>query len=196
MDDYREFDDELLDREQILWSGQPDPTILFTGADIFLVPFSLMWGGFAFFWEYMALTSVANAGGAPSLIFPLFGIPFVLMGAYFIVGRFIYKAWRKRNTYYAVTNQRVLILTKGVSREVQAAFINAVPSLNKAVRANGSGTVRFGNSSPIVSMYGNTGMDFFGSFYGKDVPTFYDIPEADTVYSLVSDLRKKSVSPS
>lgn len=41
----------------------------------------------------------------------------------------------------------------------------------------------------MASMYGNTGMDFFGSFGGVDILTFYDIKDADKVYELVSELR-------
>ena len=166
-----EFQSELLRDEQMLWTGQPDPNIIFTGSDIFLVPFSLLWGGFAIFWEFMASTGVANAQAkqaqGPVWVFPLFGIPFVVIGLYFIFGRFIYKAWRKRRTYYAVTNKRVIVLTKGIGRDIQAAFINTLPAVNKSIRSNGKGTVRFGNSSPMVSMYGNTGMNFFGSFYSR-----------------------------
>ena len=191
----QKFEDDLLKDEQVLWAGQPDPKVIFTGADIFLVPFSLLWGGFAIFWEFMASTGVANAQikqhQGPIWFFPLFGIPFVLMGLYFIFGRFIYKAWRKRNTYYAVTNKRVIVLTKGMGRDIQAAFINTLPSVNKSIRSNGNGTIRFGNSSPMVSMYGNSGMDFFGSFYGKDILTFYDLSEANKVYDLVTRLRQQ-----
>lgn len=38
-------------------------------------------------------------------------------------------------------------------------------------------------------MYGNSGMDFFCSSYGKDVPTFYDIEEIEQVYRLINELR-------
>ena len=37
-----EFKQDLLKGEKILWAGQPDPDILFSNADIFLVPFSLL----------------------------------------------------------------------------------------------------------------------------------------------------------
>ena len=50
------LNDELLKDEQILWSGQPETSVVFTNADIF-VPFSLLWGGFAVFWELMALST-------------------------------------------------------------------------------------------------------------------------------------------
>lgn len=34
------FQEDLLKDEKILWTGQPETTVLFTGADVFLVPFS------------------------------------------------------------------------------------------------------------------------------------------------------------
>jgi len=40
---YEVFKEELLKDEKILWSGQPETSVLFTSADIFLVPFSLLW---------------------------------------------------------------------------------------------------------------------------------------------------------
>lgn len=179
------FKNELLSNEKILWSGQPERKVLFSSFDIFLVPFSLLWGGFAFFWE----TAVLTSGGPP--FFMLFGIPFVLIGLYFIAGRFIYKSYRKKKTYYAITNKRVLVLTEFPSRNLQAAFINTIPTINKSIGNDGIGTIKFGNSNFIASLYGNTGMEFFGSFYGQDAPAFYDISNANKVYELVSQLREE-----
>ncbi|WP_146031840.1 hypothetical protein [Arthrobacter sp. AFG7.2] len=46
----------LREGERLLWAGQPDPKVSFTGADAFLVPFSILWG-FAIFWEFKAATT-------------------------------------------------------------------------------------------------------------------------------------------
>lgn len=178
------FKDELLKYEEVLWCGQPDSSVIFTGSDIFLVPFSISWGGFAIFWEISTITL-----GAP-FFFGLFGIPFVLIGLYFIFGRFIYKGIKKKHTYYAITNRRVLILTNLSNKNVDAEFITQIPCINKRVRSDGKGTIKFGNSFFFKGMYSNTGMDFFGAGYGKDVPTFYDIDDIDSVYRLVNELRQ------
>lgn len=181
------FRDELLPGESVLWAGQPSTKVIFTKSDIFLVPFSLLWGGFAIFWELSVLRIAIDPRNyeGPPAFFLLFGAFFVLVGLYFIFGRFIYKNWSKKHTYYAVTNQRVLVGTRGGGTQVQAAFIDAIPSISKSVRTDGIGTLVFG-----VGMYQNTGMEFFGANYGTIVPAFYDVPDAQRVYELVNGQRK------
>ena len=193
------FTNELTKEEKLLWSGQPDPSIIFSKADIFLVPFSILWGGFAIVWEFLAMIAVFTQTNHSTdkmaiLIFPLFGIPFVLIGLYFMVGRFIVKKLRKQKTFYAVTNKRVLIITKFFGENLQAEYINSLPSINKSIRPNGFGTITFGNASLMDSLYGNTGMEFFISFYSKTSPAFYDIKDANAVYDIVKDVKNKQTT--
>lgn len=183
------FQKELLQGERILWIGQPDPSVRFAKADAFLIPFSILWGGFALFWEGAALTAVGASKDPAALIFPLFGIPFVVIGLYFIFGRFWYKAKKKKRTYYAVTDKRVLVLSDFFSRHFEAAFINSIPVINKSVKTSGTGTIIFGNTNFFATMYGNTGMDFFASYYGVSAPAFYDIKDVESVYQQVNNLR-------
>ena len=75
---------ELESGERLLWSGRPSSRWLYP-QDAVLIPFSVMWGGFAIFWEASALS---NSGARGSVIFPLWGIPFVAMGLYMVIGRF------------------------------------------------------------------------------------------------------------
>lgn len=180
-----QFQEDLFKDERVLWTGQPETSVHLTRADVFLIPFSLLWGGFALFWEISVI-----AWGAP-LIFPFVGGLFVLMGLYMIFGRFIYKYWKKKKTYYAVTNKRILILTKLWGRNFQTTYINSIPAINKSIRSDGIGTIKFGNPSFMASMYENTGMVFFGPPGIKDVPTFYDIKDANRVYEMANELREK-----
>jgi len=165
------FQKELQKDEKILWCGQPELSMLFTKRDAFLIPFSVMWGGFAIFWEASVIR-----GGAP-FFFALWGIPFVVIGLYLIFGRFFYKNEKKKHTHYAVTDKRLLIISKDNLQEV---YINTIPAINKTIGANGIGTIQFGNPNVYSTMYANTGMDFFGSYYGKDVPSFYNTPPKKT----------------
>ena len=75
--------------EKLLWSGQPEAGLKLRGSDAIVIPFSLMWAGFALFWEYSVL------GTNAPLFFKLWGIPFVLVGLYMVVGRFFVDAWMR-----------------------------------------------------------------------------------------------------
>jgi hypothetical protein len=41
--------------ESVVWSGSPPQGLRFHSQDTFLIPFSLFWGGFAIFWETIAI---------------------------------------------------------------------------------------------------------------------------------------------
>src|SRR3954463_10734812 len=89
--------------ERLLWSGQPRSGIRLRPQDAYLIPFSLVWGGFAIFWEFMAVTQSSKAPRPVGTVFPLFGLPFVLVGLYMIFGRFFFDARSRERTFYGVT---------------------------------------------------------------------------------------------
>jgi len=188
---------DLLADEEVLWSGRPDPRITFARADLFLVPFSLLWGGFALFWEATVIAALLRgeerSGNGGSLwFFAVFGLIFVVAGLYFMVGRFIYKRLKKKKTYYAVTNRRVLVLTTLRGRHLNAVFIDRIPQISKSVNADGVGMLRFGNLPWWLAQYDNTGMDLLSPTHGDPPPVFHDIREADSVYELVNSLVRES----
>lgn len=185
--------EELLRDERVLWQGQPDPRNPFSPADVFLFPFSLLWGGFAVLWLIGWLgQGVPKQDGGGYFFGVLLGVVFVLFGLYGVGGRFIYKAWRKRRTLYAVTDRRVLAIERGArGPRVQAGFIDRIPTINRRTRRDGSGSVKFGNAPFWMEWFENTGMEFMSwGFGGTDAPTFFDIPDADGVARLVNDLRR------
>ncbi len=160
----------LRQSEQLRWVGKPDPRVHFTPADAFLVPFSLMWGGFAVFWEIQVL-----AGGSPRF-FALWGIPFVLIGLYFIAGRFIYKRSRKRSTVYGLTDSRAIVSSS------ERAF-DEIPLTGTPLRINRSRSGRhvsviFGGSRQ--NSYQNTGLDLFSMGQAQGV-AFFDVDDPDAL---------------
>jgi hypothetical protein len=183
------FQPDLFKDEKVVWAGQPDARFHFSGGDVFLVPFSLLWGGFALVWEAGVLGFFGSDGPAPTF-FALWGIPFVLVGQYFIWGRFLYKAYKNRRTFYALTNQRALILRTTRSRQLQTLFLNQLPTISKTARRDGSGTLAFGYSpSWAAGAYANSGMEFFGGRSGPAAPAFYDLPDVEGVHQLVMRLK-------
>src|SRR5215211_2048824 len=91
------IESELGPDERLLWFGGPRKGLRLQAADLFVIPFSLFWCGFALFWESMAIFS-----GGPFFM-ALFGIPFVLIGLYMVIGRFIVDAGLRERTFYGVT---------------------------------------------------------------------------------------------
>ena len=121
--------------ETILWRGRPEPGHLFGSQDILLIPFSIFWCGFAIFWEVSAILS-----GAP-FFFALWGIPFVCMGLYLVFGRFFHIAWLRKNTFYVITNQKVL---RKRGKKIDMLEARTMPSIHVTAHTDGRGTIRFG----------------------------------------------------
>src|SRR2546427_298319 len=82
----RVLEDELEPGERLVWCGQPRAWAFARSAiPIFL--FGLVFLGFSIFWECMALmgtSSISKSNGGPPAVFatffPLFGIPFIIVG--------------------------------------------------------------------------------------------------------------------
>jgi hypothetical protein len=137
----------LLPSERLLWSGRPARGLVLGRHDLLLIPFSLLWGGFAIFWNVLVW-----AGGAP-LFFSLWGLPFLAVGLYLIIGRFFHDAAIRAATLYGVTDRRLLILRTRWGRGLRSQEIGSVAALDMQEYAGGRGTLTFepAPSSPFAS---------------------------------------------
>jgi hypothetical protein len=140
----RELARELHSDETLLWSGQPVPGIRLRPADIFFIPFSIVWCGFAVFWEASAIQMARQIGGI-SLFFILWGIPFVLIGLYMVVGRFYADALLRRRTYYGVTSERIIIVTGLFARQTQSLDLETLTDLSMTVPGTAAARSRLGS---------------------------------------------------
>lgn len=170
-----DFPVRLLDGERILWRGRPGQGVVFTMRDWLLIPFSIFWCGFAIFWEATVLYSKAPG------FFALWGVPFVLAGLYFTIGRFVADAWLRRLTSYALTNRRIVIARSGVFGKVTSISLDRMPEMQLSERDDGSGTIRFGASMPY---WGWTG---WGSMTPSTdpMPQFIAIDDAQRVFDRI-----------
>jgi hypothetical protein len=177
---------ELGRDERLLWSGMPQQGLRFRSSDWLAVPFSLMWGGFAIFWEY----SVSTARNAP-VFMVLWGIPFVLVGLHIIVGRFFADAYQRSRTFYGVTDQRVIIIDGLFNRQVKSLPLPTLSDISLSERSNGSGTITFGPSATPYGVFGRT----WPGMGRRMAPAFDPIDDARRVYTLIRDAQHSARRP-
>ena len=177
-----------LDRgERLLWSGQPRSGIRLRGQDAYLIPFSIMWGGFAIFWEYMALTQASKAPGPVGVVFPLFGLPFVAVGLYLIFGRFFADARSRARTFYGVTSERIIIVSGLFSQQTKSLQLRTLTDVSLTQRSDGSGTITFGPTH-IMNSFFPTG-SWPGT--GRYAPPSFDLIErAKEVYDIIRNAQR------
>jgi hypothetical protein len=168
------FQNEILKDEKILWSGQPKQGFFLTGGDILASLIGLIFFlGIGSFMEYTAIQSF-------DIYHMIFSLPFILIGLYLVFGSIIYNNYQKKRTYYAVTNQRVLVLINSFNKKIESKLISQISVLNKTVTKDGSGTIKFDNTG-----YKDTGENS----YRIKVLSFDNIIDVDIVYRMISELR-------
>jgi len=171
--------------ERLLWLGGPRQGLRLRGADVFLIPFSLLWAGFAIFWE----SSVLAIPNSPFFM-KLWGIPFVLIGLYFVAGRFFADAKMRDTTVYAVTNQRALIFSGIFRRETKSLTLRNVPEVSVVKARDGSGTISFGSVPPFAAF--SSGFAGWPG-YGRNLPPQFDmIDDVAQVATLLRDTQRSA----
>ena len=155
--------------ELLLWEGAPVPGFRLEPAEWFLMPFSLLWCGFACYWEVAALQNGASG------VMALFGIPFLLVGLYLVTGRFFHMAWRRKRTYYGVTSMRVILIGPKTTKFLT---YRQIPALEKRIRSDGSGTIYL-TEPQVVSRSGSNRRTAEGR------GALWNIADAERVYRLI-----------
>ncbi len=139
---------ELRPGERLIWAGQPRPGRLMKTA-VPVVLFGIPFTAFAIFWVVAASGILfANAlGGGPGDVFscfPLFGVPFILVGLAMLSSPYwMYQSALR--TCYAVTSERVIVWRASGFGGVEVRSFGG-PDLTKMVRRDfpdGSGDLIF-----------------------------------------------------
>lgn len=159
-----------------MWSGRPRAGLVLRPVDAFMIPFSLLWGGFAIFWEYSVLTS-----GAP-FFFRLWGIPFVLAGLHMIFGRFLVDMRQRERTIYGVTTERIVIVSGLFTRQVKSLNLRTLSDVSLSERPDGSGTITFGPGQPFG--WWLQGMGWWPGMPAA-TPAFELVPRAKEIYETI-----------
>lgn len=135
--------------ERILWAGQPSARRAFLKSlPIFL--FAIPWTAFALTWEGIALAALfadgpakpTGAGGWLALVFPIFGLPFVLIGFVMLAAPF-YVAHRSRYTVHVLTEERLIEARLRQTVEIKSYPIVRITSFTRCAQPDGSGDMTF-----------------------------------------------------
>jgi hypothetical protein len=170
----------LSNDEKLLWTGRPKKGVVIRSTDIFLIPFSFLWFGFAIFWEY----NVFRTGIG---FLALFGIPFILVGLYISVGRFFIDALKRKNTIYGITDNRVIIKSGLINKEIKSLNIRTISDLTFKEKTNGTGTISLGPTDSRYSMFNRMG--YWPGLKSQSSLEFID--EVRKVYDILIEIQRK-----
>jgi hypothetical protein len=108
--------------------GKQDPLSAVLASFLIYI-FAIPWTVFSLFWEYMVVmpwvahahNEPTNMGLAFAIVFPIFGLPFVVIGFGMLLH--LNFVWRKiYHSAYAITDRRALIMTQ--ERQKRSRFFH------------------------------------------------------------------------
>lgn len=166
--------------ERILWAGRPSATRTFL-VSLLIWLFAIPWTAFSLGWEWMALGGWLSGKPSPStthsimgVVFPLFGVPFVLVGLGMMATPFL--AWRwARRTVHIIGDKRIVTMTVGRSLKVKTHPTASITRLERIERRGGSGTLKV-----IMGTHRDSDGD-----KTETTEVFYGIPEVRKVERLL-----------
>lgn len=170
----QQLQSDLDGTERLLWAGRPRQGLIIRKSDVIMIPFSLLWCGFAIFWEW----SVATSKAPP--FFLAFGGGFVLIGLYLVFGRFISDALRRRKVLYGITDSRVVIRS---GNTIKSLDLGKLPDISLYQINRSEGTIflvpNF-SAGPLMDGFAWTGASL-------PIPQFERIGDARVVFDTLRD---------
>jgi hypothetical protein len=164
-----EVERQLEPGERIVWMEQPIPrffTPQSTATFLFGIPFT----AFALFWIYTAASGFrrSDPSKAPSGAFPLFGVPFILIG----IALMLSPLWARRKafkTVYVITDRRAITFDGGWTTTIRSYAPDQLKGLYRKERKDGTGDVVLGQVLSNVSRGGQQQMMDVGFLRVRDV---------------------------
>ncbi|MCR9069464.1 MAG: hypothetical protein NXH79_11525 [Rhodobacteraceae bacterium] len=186
------WDGFLDEGEHVLWQGRPDPGIewrqMLSPTSLFGVVFT----AFSLFWMGAAAAMIWGTGDAPGIfvLFPLFGLPFLLIGLFMMGGNVVWAAYLRRSTIYSVATRQVFIARDtGAGRTLEAIRIANITDI--ALEGGDPGTVRIDVARPLGFRTEKIdGPDGMGMARSKRSFRLARLPEAARVFSLIRDQQR------
>lgn len=162
---------ELLEGEELLWSGRPDPQgkSIVSPARVFLIlglvylPLGLLLVILGLILLF-AVPAASTSGGFLGALIP--GGIFIILGlVFFIVGQTV--RFPTRNAFYAITDRRVIIMRTGRYLRVVSYGKRAITQVQRIERPDGSGDLIFSGNPLPYGYYGNNEYNSSSSRFGR-----------------------------
>jgi len=178
----RWFSDELQPGEHLAWSAAPTPSRL-SRKSLPIILFAIPWTAFAIFWICGASGFKIPDFSKGSSLFPLFGLPFVLIG----LGMLLTPFWigrKARRTGYYITNRRALLIEARFPSgyKVRSFYPRDLGTLERIQLRDGSGDIILAREYSANS--GNSARVAEIGFFG--------IPDAQSVERLLAQLASQA----
>ncbi|MGD0999179.1 MAG: hypothetical protein ABSA67_00655 [Candidatus Brocadiia bacterium] len=154
--------------ERIRWMEQPVPRFFTAGSTSAFI-FGIPWTAFAVFW-------ICGASGfkrpdfskGGSSFFPLFGVPFVLIG----IAMLLSPLWARRKglkTVYVITDRRAITFDGGWTTTIRNYTPEQLKNMYRKEKKDGSGDVVLGQVVGMVTKGGQAQMMDVGFLRVRDV---------------------------
>ena len=112
---------------------------------------------------------------------------FLVVGLFFFIGRFELDAWLRRQTSYAVTDQRILIARAAPWARFTAIEFDRLPEMTLVGEGRPRSSIRFGAAAAL----NNRSLTIWTPSLDP-VPQFLGIPDAAHVFAMISDASRKA----
>ena len=143
---------ELEDGETLVWKGMKLARLEARSFAIYL--FAIPWTAFSLFWIAMAGLATQAAHNDPlAWVFPLFGVPFVVIGLGMFAKPFV-PYFQRGRILFAVTNRRVLKFSLGRELTVNSVPGSTIQDMVRRESADGSGTIDLSLSIDVIGYTG------------------------------------------
>ena len=175
------FAGHLSQGERILWEGRLGRGVILTFDDVMSFVIAPLWWGVALLFEY----SLFRSGGPLASV--IFGIPFGVYVLYIGAGRFFFDAWVRHGVFYAVTNQRILIVRSWPVRKFTAVPLELLSNMTVSANITGRRTIRFG---PAASIFWREDLTWHMIPSIEALPQFIAVDNAQWLMDLIKKAAK------
>ncbi|BBB33214.1 conserved hypothetical protein [Thermotomaculum hydrothermale] len=171
--------------EKVLWEGKPEKNFYMEGIDyyVFFIGFVML-----LFSLFNIISSLKmHSRGGRDIVGAIFSIPFLLIGFYLALGRYIHRYKKIKNTRYFITNKRI-ILSEKFFGDCFLSYINIknIEKIDKKTKRNGLADLTFSKGSLTQS-------EMKESLLSSEriMITFRNIRDYQNVLAIVTDIKNR-----